>query len=344
MSILRFRRRGFTLIELLVVTAIIGILVGLLLPAVQVAREAARRAQCVNNLKQLVLAVHNHHGAHGTFPPGYIRTGGGAGWGWGAMALPFLEETQLHNQLQVTRGNLGAILNAPPPNMAELIQTPIATFLCPSDDGRDGHLLPVTKGMGPVGRHPFGTIQPSVSNYKGCAGVLSPQHRPTGGDWIPRDSRGIFFGNSEISLADVSDGTANTIAIGEADTLIRRSGAWLGIRSGDTGAHSSVYYVVSWAGARLNQPHGAPFPSSGNQGSPDANPGLNTPPGANQGFGSLHPGGANFGFADGSVHFISEDIEDRPVYSDLDIGPAEQLGLYQRLMCRNDGVALSGHF
>ena len=109
-------------------------------------------------------------------------------------------------------------------------------------------------------------------------------------------------------------------------------------------AHSSVYFVLSWAGARLNQPAGAPFPASGNSGSPDENHGFNTPPGANQGFGSLHPGGANFCLADGSVRFISETIEHRPVYNATGAGPAVQFGLYQRLMCRDDGQPIRGDY
>jgi prepilin-type N-terminal cleavage/methylation domain-containing protein/prepilin-type processing-associated H-X9-DG protein len=334
-------RFGFTLVELLVVIAIIGILVGLLLPAVQAAREAARRMQCANNLKQLALATHNYHDAQRTFPTGYIRTSGGAGWGWGALALPYIEQGALSDRLQVTRANLDTILQSPPPDMAQLMQTPIPTFRCPSDAGAQGNILP----LAPAGRNAFnpGGIQAAVSNYKASAGVLSPQHEPGGsGQAVPRDSRGLFFGNGRMRMADVVDGTSNTIAIGEADTLIRRSGAWVGIRSGNTMAHSSVYFVVSWAGARLNQPGGAPFPPHGNSGSPTSNPGLNTPPGANQGFGSLHSGGANFAYSDGSVTFISQDIEHRPVYSATDIGPAAQMGLYQRLMCRDDGMPLPG--
>lgn len=333
--------KGFTLVELLVVIAIIGILVGLLLPAVQAAREAARRMQCSNNLKQLALATHNYHDAHRSFPSGYIRTSGGAGWGWGALALPFIEQEAMFQRLQVTRANLDTILQLPPPDIAQLMQIPISIFRCPSDAGAEGNILPLS----PQGRNAYnpGGIQAAVANYKGSAGVLSPQFRPgNSGQAIPRDSRGIFVGNGKIRIADVIDGTSNTIAIGEADTLIRRSGSWVGIRSGNTMAHSSVYFVVSWAGARLNQPHGAPFPNSGNSGSPDSNPGQNTPPGSNQGFGSLHSGGANFAYSDGSVTFISQDIEHRPVYSDTGLGPVELMGLYQRLMCRDDGMPLSG--
>jgi prepilin-type N-terminal cleavage/methylation domain-containing protein/prepilin-type processing-associated H-X9-DG protein len=336
------KTKGFTLVELLVVIAIIGILVGLLLPAVQAAREAARRMQCGNNLKQLGLAILNYESAHRAFPSGYIQTSGGAGWGWGALALPFIEQPAIHEQLQVPRANLDMILASPPANMAVLMQTPLSIFRCPSDTGGEGNLLP----LAPIGRNAFpGGIQPAIANYKASAGVLAPQHQPNGAPpSVPRDGRGVFSGNVRVRISDVTDGMSNTIAIGEADTLIRRGGAWVGIRSGNTMSHSSVYYVVSWAGARLNQPHGAPFPNSGNSGSPNANPGLNTPPGCNTGFGSLHPGGAQVCFADGSVHFLSEDIDHRPVYSSFDLGDASLLGLYQRLMCRNDGVPLNGSF
>jgi prepilin-type N-terminal cleavage/methylation domain-containing protein len=107
------RRRGFTLIELLVVIAIIGVLVGLLLPAVQAAREAARRIQCTNNLKQMGLALQNYHDAIGAFPPGYISRRGpdgdniGPGWGWGAMILPQIEQGIVFNSI-----NFGFVVHA----------------------------------------------------------------------------------------------------------------------------------------------------------------------------------------------------------------------------------------
>jgi prepilin-type N-terminal cleavage/methylation domain-containing protein/prepilin-type processing-associated H-X9-DG protein len=335
-------RRGFTLVELLVVIAIIGVLVALLLPAVQAAREAARRMQCVNNLKQLGVATHNYHDTYQTFPSGFVRTSNAQGWGWGALTLPFIEQGPLHDRLQVTRANLDAVIASPPPDLAELIQTSLAAFHCPSDTGFDtNRILP----SGNRGRNGIAGIQPGMSNYKGIAGILSPQHRPTGSPpTVSRDSRGMFFGNSQIRMADIIDGTSNTLAIGEADTLIRRSGAWVGVANTNGMAHSSVYFVLSWAGARLNQPAGSPFPPSGNSGSPDENHGFNTPPGANQGFGSLHPGGANFCLADGSVRFISETIEHRPVYSATGVGPTQQLGLYQRLMCRDDGQPIRGDY
>lgn len=322
--------------------AIIGILVGLLLPAVQAAREAARRMQCSNNLKQIGLAAHNYESSLKVLPSGYVRKNGQEGWGWAALLLPYIEQGSLYEQLGVSRGNLNQIISSPPANFAQLIQTPISSFICPSDSGYEGNgILPDL----PAGRERFsigGTeIKVALSNYKAAAGVLAPQHEPSGNNAVSRDSRGVFYGNSRLSISGITDGSSNTMAFGEAGTKIRRGGAWLGSRINNNMGHSSVYYVVSWAGARLNQPDVSPFPTYGKNGGPDDNPGFNTAPGCGKGFGSLHARGANFCYADGSVHFISQDIEHRPQYTATDLGPAEQLGLYQKLMCRNDGAVLT---
>src|SRR5665647_1254936 len=126
------RPRGFTLIELLVVIAIIGVLVGLILPAVQMAREASRRNQCINNLKQMGLAVHNYELAHGSLPAGYItnwykKQEFGPGWGWGTMLLPHMEQSALYSSF-----NFDFAIEHPADATARLSY--VAVYLCPSDN------------------------------------------------------------------------------------------------------------------------------------------------------------------------------------------------------------------
>ena len=140
--------RGFTLIELLVVIAIIAILIALLLPAVQQAREAARRTQCKNNLKQIGLAMHNYHDVYLGFPPGYMNTapyhangngpisGNYSQWVWGAMILPYIDQAPLYSRLQVGDIRLADALTAGGPyDSTDLLATPLTAFMCPSDVG-----------------------------------------------------------------------------------------------------------------------------------------------------------------------------------------------------------------
>jgi prepilin-type N-terminal cleavage/methylation domain-containing protein/prepilin-type processing-associated H-X9-DG protein len=198
-------RPGFTLIELLVVIAIIGVLIALLLPAVQAAREAARRAQCTNNLKQIGIALHNYAGAVGSFPPGRIYGPtlpnvplAHAYWPPNAQLLPYLEQANMLNSLNMNLALYGGPADgyAPYPQNVTALQTQVAVFLCPSDHGRQ--II--------VNWQPSNYVASFGSGLNG--GIPYTQ---TG--WSPD---GPFYRNSATSFRDVTDGTSNTAAFSES--------------------------------------------------------------------------------------------------------------------------------
>ena len=198
-------RSGFTLIELLVVIAIIAILIALLLPAVQQAREAARRSQCKNNLKQIGLALHNYHDTHLILPSLAFGHGGASdapvpAFVWSVMILPGLDQAPLYNAMNPGPTSLQDLFNTA--NGRTLLQTPLTVFLCPSDAGGSlNENRPFTKAV--TGVNPFHL---SKSNYPAC-----------GGDAL---NEGAFPGNENTvssgrRFRDVTDGLSNTIFVGE---------------------------------------------------------------------------------------------------------------------------------
>ncbi len=219
------QRFAFTLVELLVVIAIIGVLVGLLLPAVQAAREAARRMQCSNNMKQLGLALHNYESVYGRLPSGWVsRTvEGDPGWGWAAAVLPFMEQSNLHAQID-------SRLPIADPWHDRVRTVVINSFICPSDTGLS--VFEIGEGDGHGHGHPHAghdgenvdeghkLFSVSKSNYVGMFGTFELEDAPFNGN-------GIFFGNSRTKFRDIRDGLSNTLMVGERDSRLGGS-VWHG--------------------------------------------------------------------------------------------------------------------
>lgn len=306
----RIRFGGFTLVELLVVIAIIGILVALLLPAVQAAREAARRTQCNNNLKQIGLGMQNYHDVYLTFPPGRMGCdGSGPGTCTGGpneirvgtsgfvSMLPFIEQQSLFDSFTfnnslwpAAESTAGAWLNNYPGNKAGIQQRPKA-FVCPSDTSQPF-----------VADNPITGVNAATSSY-----ALSAGDQGGGiGQNVKYDNTGIFLYRNVVRMAEVTDGTNSTFLAGET-----------------IDAHVSATGLNFWSvGARLTH-------SLRNT----ANP-LNQKPGtganytgANGAFGSKHPGGAVFAYVDGHVSFISNTVD---------------FTMYRRLSTRGDGLVVAG--
>jgi prepilin-type N-terminal cleavage/methylation domain-containing protein/prepilin-type processing-associated H-X9-DG protein len=284
------RDRGFTLIELLVVIAIIAILISLLLPAVQQAREAARRTQCKNNLKQIGLAMHNYHDVYGMFPPGAIF--GDDSYGWGTFCLPYLDQANIYNAMSDNMSadipddyiDAGIQTCAENPAVTLVLQPGVndmslPVYLCPSNS-MSLTTSPIRVGAGDCGQDLGGFGR---NDYKGCLG--------SGGGSVSGMFGKLSGTKSPTKIRDVLDGTSNTIAAGEGYTALMR--AITGPTDGNVGDFSV------WIGTN-NQHQNVVAETDDTDvinGSQDDT------------FASQHTGGAQFLFGDGSVHFLSENID-----------------------------------
>jgi prepilin-type N-terminal cleavage/methylation domain-containing protein/prepilin-type processing-associated H-X9-DG protein len=305
-------RPAFTLVELLVVIAIIGILVGLLLPAVQAAREAARRMQCSNNVKQIGLTFHNYESAVKSFPINYAtrgklgfpNTGPGianSGRSWMQMILPYMEQNNLYSNIDFTVGlqPKSSPATSPVGKNRIVAATVLPTFLCPSDDSNEGGTLlnrsDLNETNAPADRW-------AVTSYKACAGsnwnaglFAWVNSGATGvGGKNAGQSDGLNLGNgvicsnqtdvnSKTRMGDITDGTSNTFIVGEAMPGWSQWNWWYNPNACTATTAIPLNRVLRVAKNIGDWPN-------------------------NYGFASRHTGGANFGLADGSVRFVSDNI------------------------------------
>lgn len=333
------RRRGFTLIELLVVIAIIAVLVAILLPAVQQAREAARRTQCLNHLKQLGVAFHSYTETYGMFPGNMYRIGTNdlgtegthASWSWGAMILPFVDQAALYNKL--TPGDIHLHQLVGNAQARALLQAPIAMFRCPSDNAPDiNNELKVPNGTADNADCTMTNCQSlATSNYVGANNSNQLKRWNPNGTfgWVnPSGSNDNFMLRRRPK--DFTDGMSNVIAAGErawnlnsplGGQKMTRAGVLIG-NNGNSDDNNRQGLVYTSAAGR--------YPIN----CVDAN--------CERGFSSRHTGGANFVMADGAVRFINQNID---LNQDADasnrgagVQPANTVdSTYERLIGVDDG-------
>jgi prepilin-type N-terminal cleavage/methylation domain-containing protein/prepilin-type processing-associated H-X9-DG protein len=330
-------RSAFTLIELLVVVAIIGVLIGLLLPAVQKVRAAANRMKCANNLKQIGIALHNFHDRNSRFPPGCADdqqpfgtdtagpTGGKFGSSWMTYILSDLEQTGIGNRWLYT----GYSGRANATNISLVDGAMIPSLVCPSSPLPLIAAIPqntekriVSSYIGMAGSNSWtGYTETRLTNLTGTVGCCNSGIHSSGG---------VLYANSKVNIAGISDGTSNTIVVGEtSDWIVLASGTKLDARSAaDHGFTMGTDMIVSpgqsgFTGRayntntiryQINQKNG--------WASDDCNTGVCSRAAQNTPLNAAHPGGVNVAFADGSVHFLA------------DTTPLSVLGM---LVTRDDG-------
>ena len=353
---------GFTLVELLVVITVIAVLIALLLPAVQSAREASRRAQCANNLKQLGLACHNYAGAQSVLPEGdwyqfYLAEDGSGplkgynGWAhvgsYVLMLLPFLEQASVYNAFN-------ANFHPFQPTNSTLAGTNLGVLHCPSDPAVGDRIGFPTDLFGGI----YGTWPPSMlpyyvcfNSYGGSVGYFTPY--PNGAPSKPgtdpneaaeiAQGNGVFYFGHAVSLAEISDGTSNTFLIGERGHGLltpvdqQRWNWWHSGSYGDSGFTTQP---------PLNQLRKDQFNYE------------NLPGGGSTAIGgaaSFHSGGANIAFCDGAVKFVKDSIDSWQLSANtqlpagmsqsnglFSLAPGTYIGVYQKLSTRNGGEAVSG--
>jgi prepilin-type N-terminal cleavage/methylation domain-containing protein len=304
-------RRGFTLVELLVVIAIIGVLIAILLPAVQAAREAARRGQCTNQLKQIALAFHMHHDAHSALPTG--------GWGyrwaadpdrgfgksqpgsWAYSCLPYLEERDLHATgagITVAADKKAAL--------TKILETPVSVYYCPSR-----RAVAATRNSVPVAYVPHNANHPkfcarsdyaaNVGNrlnalstlwFDGPRSIADAEKGVGFRDNLLKTISGVVFQRSEIKFSHITDGTATTYMVGEK---------WLMPEHYDTGKNTSDDQSA-WIGDDIDLHRITSSPPAQDRDGEDLAP--------SQPFGSAHPGVFLMSMCDASIHAVTFDIDE----------------------------------
>jgi prepilin-type N-terminal cleavage/methylation domain-containing protein len=307
-------RRAFTLVELLVVIAIIGVLVALLLPAVQAARESARRTSCSSNLRQIGLAMQNYHDQNQAFPIGVSNNVAGAGngsdgnWTWPARILPFIEQSGIYATINVGIGN--APLPTANTQISQAIMTPIPIYMCPSDPGNPKQYNNFLRGYAKL-------------NYPATKPMVMWR------DW----ETDAGYRNRSTRMVDVTDGTSNTFLCGERavaklNHFISMGAIW----SNQRGSNNSYTFDAN--------PPNQSYPANAlNAAGECCNTG-NDPTNIRGSATSMHTNGLQFVLVDGSVRFVSNNIDSRRCTPNL---TCTNISVYSRLYYRDDGL-LVGDF